>query len=216
VTSVLRTLPSNTRRRVPFRIRHRAAAVAFGLLVLVCAASGAFWLATRAHSGTGKLAGPSGAPKLVQVQLCQTCAHDYNPDGLGGDRTQNPQEAGLAIDNDPNTAWQTEEYYDGTLGKPGVGLYVDAYPGVDASKILILTATPGFSVQIWAQSSKPDAHAFDGAWIKLARVASVQSRQWISLSTGAVRYRYYLVWITKLPPGGQSASLNEVALYRYA
>ncbi len=215
VTSVLRTLPSSTRRRVPFGIRHRAVALAFGLLVLAGAGGGAAWLATRAHRGTGKLAAPAPATRLEQVQLCQGCAHDYNPFGLDGDRTQNPQEDGLAIDSDPNTAWQTEDYYDGTLGKPGVGLYVDAYPSTRASEIVILTATPGFSVQIWAQNSKPDPNAFDSAWVKLAQVASVHSRQLIPLVNGGARYRYYLVWITNLPPGGQSVSLNEVALYQY-
>ncbi len=215
VTSVLRTLPSSTQRRIPFRIRHRAVAVALGVLVLAVAGGAAAWLATRAHHGTGKLSTPAPEPKLAQVQLCQSCAHDYNPEGLDGDRTQNPQEDGLAIDNDPNTAWQTEDYYDGTLGKPGVGLYVDAYPGAKAGEIVLLTATPGFSVQIWAQSSKPDLDSFDSAWVKLGQVASVQSQQQIPLDTGGVRYRYYLVWITKLPPGGQSVSLNEVALYRY-
>ena len=215
VTSVLRTLPSGTRRRVPFRIRHRAVAVALGLLVLVGAGGGAAWLATRAHRGTGKASTPAPAPKLVQVQLCQSCAHDYNPDGLDGDRTQNPQEDGLAIDNDPNTAWQTEDYFNEALGKPGVGLYVDARPGTAAGEIVILTATPGFSVQIWVRRSTPNPAGFDGGWVELAQVAAVHSRQAIPLDTAGVRYRYYLVWITKLPPGGQSVSLNEVALYRY-
>ncbi|MGA2928994.1 MAG: protein kinase [Solirubrobacteraceae bacterium] len=215
VTSVLRTLPSRTQRRVPFRIRHRTQALMLVLLVLAAGGAGAGWLATRAHHGTGKLAAPAPAPKLEQVQLNQGAAHDYNPDGLDGDRTQNPQLDGLAIDNDPNTAWQTEQYYDGTLGKPGVGLYVDAAPGSDASRIVILTATPGFSVQIWAQNTRPDPDAFDSNWVKLAQVASVQSRQPIGLATGGTRYRYYLVWITKLPAGGQSVSLNEVTLYTY-
>ena len=36
------------------------------------------------------------------------------------------------------------------------------------------------------------------------------------INTGTTRYRYYLVWITRLPAGHDSVSLNEVALYRYS
>src|SRR5947209_502357 len=55
VTSVLRTLPSQTQRRIPFQIRHRASALLLTLVVLAAVAGGAVWLATRAHHGTGKL-----------------------------------------------------------------------------------------------------------------------------------------------------------------
>jgi eukaryotic-like serine/threonine-protein kinase len=214
VTSVLRTLPSETQRRVPFRVRHRALALVLGLLALAGVSGGVAWLATRAHHGTGRLAEPAPAPALHQVRLCQTCAHDYNPDGLGGDKRQDPQLAVFAIDNDLSTAWQTEQYYDFTLGKPGVGLYIDASPGTTAREMVIYTTTPGFSVQIYAQNAVPDRDVFGPDWTKLASVPAVSSPQNIPIDTGATRYRYYLVWITKLPPGQDSVSLNEVALYR--
>ena len=34
------------------------------------------------------------------------------------------------------------------------------------------------------------------------------------LDTGDKEYRYYLVWITKLPPGKESVEISEVLLYR--
>jgi len=214
VTSVLRTLPSETQRRVPFRVRHRALALVLGLVLLAAVSGGVAWLVTRAHHGTGKLAEPAPTPTLQQVPLCQTCAHDYNPDGLNGDKTQNPQLAAYAIDNDLTTAWQTEQYYDYALQKPGVGLYVDASPGTIAREIVIYTVTPGFSVQIYAQNAVPNRDAFGSAWVKLASVAYVHNPEKIPLDTGNTRYRYFLVWITKLPSGQDSVSLNEVALYR--
>jgi serine/threonine-protein kinase len=42
---------------------------------------------------------------------------------------------------------------------------------------------------------------------------TVAGHQALPLATGGTRYRYYLVWITKLPPGSNSVSLNEVSLY---
>jgi serine/threonine-protein kinase len=212
VTSVLRTLPAPKQRRVPFRLRHRGGAVLLALIALALVGGGVAWLATRAHHGGGRLPQPAPAARLQQVRLCQNCAHDYNPDALGSDKSQNPSLVGLAIDGDVNTAWQTQQYYDGTLGKPGVGLYVDANPGVAAREIVLYTQNPGWSVQIWARNSPPDPNAFSG-WVQLAQVADVRARQNIPLKSSGVRYRYYLVWITQLPPRRQSVYLNEVALY---
>src|SRR5947209_6674274 len=55
VTSVLRTLPSQTQRRVPFRLRHKITALVVCMLVVARVAAGIVWLGTRTHHGTGKL-----------------------------------------------------------------------------------------------------------------------------------------------------------------
>jgi hypothetical protein len=47
----------------------------------------------------------------------------------------------------------------------------------------------------------------------MADVPSVQHRQPIRLSAPKSGYRYYLVWITSLPPGKLLAAINEVAIY---
>jgi serine/threonine-protein kinase len=217
-TAVLRTLPSRTRSRISFSLRHRAITPVLALLLVAAGIAVAVWLASRTHHGAGKPEHPPAAAPIA-VDLCQTCAHAYNPDGLGGDTSQNDNEAGLAIDGNPPTFWQTQQYYSGTLGKPGVGLYVDAHPGVAARVMRIVTITPGFGAQIRARTTPPttsgqDAGANSNGWTLLATIGSVRHRQDISLSTGGRRYRYYLVWITKLPPGRQSVDLNEVGLFR--
>jgi hypothetical protein len=123
-TTVMRSLPRGTRRRVPFRVRHRSlTTLAAAVLVLVVAGVGV-WLITRAHHGTPNANQPSPG-RTVQVSICNTCAEAYNPDGIGG-IAQDNSESGLAIDGDPNTAWTTQNYYTGQLGKPGVGIYVSA------------------------------------------------------------------------------------------
>ncbi len=217
VTSVLRTLPSQAARRVPFRVRHRVWAVLLALLVLALVGGGVAWLATRTHHNAPKLAAPPPGRHLVEVPLCGHCAYDYNPDALTGPKTQNPGLDGLAVDGNQNTAWATEHYYTGKLGKAGVGLYVDALRPVQARKILIYTQSPGWSVQIWASNSLPDPDVFTtgpGGWVKLTQLPSVQASQAIPLTVPATGYRYYLVWITQLPPGKMIAYLNEVALYK--
>jgi eukaryotic-like serine/threonine-protein kinase len=215
VTTVLRTLPSRTQSRVPMRMRHPAVVIV-ALLVLAAIVVGAgVFLADRTHHGAGKL--PQPAPKQTphQVQVCGTCAHDYNPDALSGPKDQHPNEVGLAIDGNRNTAWTTESYYQDTLGKPGVGLYVDAKPGVAARSMVIDTATPGYSVVIYASRTNPNPNTFvTGAsgWVAVGRDPNVHSTQTIGLSTGTTPYRYYLVWITDLGDHNQVA-INEIALY---
>jgi serine/threonine protein kinase len=224
-TSVLRSLPSNTRARVPFRIRHRVGAVLPLVVVVAAIAAAIIWvLATnRAHHGNTPVNQRAPAQAQTPVRLCQSCAHDYNPDAIFGAKTQNSGQTSNAIDGDLSTAWSTEQYYQPSganfsLGKPGVGLYLDAPPPVAARVLVIDTSTPGFAAQIYGRNTTPNPNtSFRGAngdagWTQLAQAAAVARRSNIHLSGG--RYRYYLVWITQLPPGQKSASLNEVTLYK--
>ncbi len=149
------------------------------------------------------------------MQLCASCAHDYNPDATSGPKNQHPEEDGLAVDGNRNTAWTTETYYNGLQSKPGVGLYVDAKPGVVARSMIIDTATPGFTVQIYARNSTPNPNVFDvgaNGWVHVGGALAVHATQALRLDTAGVKYRYYLVWITSLG-SHTSVSLNEVALY---
>ena len=218
VTSVLRTLPSQTQRRIPFRIRHRAGAVALIVVLLAIAGGALAWvLATRTHHEAPKLSVAPPQPHLVQVRTCLSCAHDYNPDAISGPKTQNPNQVGYAIDGATNTAWLTEHYYNGSLQKDGVGLYVDMGAPVLARDLVLYTQTPGYRAQIWASSSPPDPEVFTsgpGGWTRLADIPSVRRKQTIPLATGATKYRYYLVWIKTLPPGQMLAAINEIAIYK--
>jgi serine/threonine protein kinase len=217
VTSVLRTLPSQTQRRVPFRVRHRAAALALVLLLLAIVAGVAVWLGTRTHHSAPKLAVSPPAAHLAPVQPCQSCAHDYNPDALSGPKTQNPQDDELAIDGNLSTAWVTEHYYSGSLQKPGVGLYIDMGKPVAGREIVVYTQTPGWHGQIWGSNSPPDPDVFNtgpGGWTQLAQIPPMQRQEKIPLGSANTSYRYYLVWITTLPPRSNYAAINEIALYR--
>ncbi len=214
VNTVLRTLPSGTRRRLPYRLRHPTVVGLLLAVMLAVVAAGALYLAGRTHHGTGSL--PQALPPRAnaQVQLCSTCAHDYNPLATSGAHNQHPGTVGLAIDTNVNTAWTTETYYAG-LGKPGVGMYVTASPGVAARSMVLDTNTPGYSVVIYGRQGRPDPNTFDsgpGGWRRLGAVSAVRAQQNIRLTTAGVRYRYYLVWITSLG-SHQSAAINEIALY---
>jgi eukaryotic-like serine/threonine-protein kinase len=217
VTSVLRTLPSQTQRRVPFPVRHRLGAILLLVAMLGLIGGGAFWLASRTHHGTGRLSVPppkseSGhAPALSQVQLCSGCAYGYNP--LGSPQDESPN-APLAIDNDLSTYWTTQMYYDHKLDKLGTGLYVDARPGTAARALEIDTDTPGFTVTIYARNGTPTYTWPSPQWRPVSTPTTIaRMRQSISLTSAGARYRYWLVWITKLG-GNETVHLNEVTLYK--
>jgi serine/threonine-protein kinase len=220
-TTVLRTLPGRVQRRIPWRMRHPAR-WGGSLAVLGIALALVLWLAaTGAHRGTGTSSGAEARGGLVPVQLSQTAAHDYNPFGTG---PENRDQVQNLIDGDPNTTWSTEQYYDGTLkkaGGTGLGVYLDASPGVRARAIEIQTATPGFAVQVYA-AQQIDLNLAYGTRTSLGArgwqgpvggATSVHSGQRIPL-TVAHGYRYYLVWMTTLPPGQESATLSELTLFR--
>ena len=114
VTTVLRTLPGSTRRRLPWRMRHPVRWIVSLALLAALAALALILAANGAHRGVTSDV-PAG-PGLTAVSLAQTAAHDYNPFGTGPENREDDQNA---VDGDPNTSWSTEHYYDGTLKKAG-------------------------------------------------------------------------------------------------
>jgi hypothetical protein len=192
------------------------------LAVLALVVAAVLWLAAgQTHRGTGAAADAGGRSGLVAVQLSQTAAHDYNPFGTG---PENRDQIENLVDNDPNTTWSTEQYYDGTLRKPGgvgLGVYLDASPGVSARALEIHTPTPGFAVQVYV-ADNIDLHLPFGSTTPLA------ARGWQGPvgSSGHVRggeriplvvsqpHRYYLMWMTALPPHAQMATIADLTLFR--
>jgi serine/threonine-protein kinase len=218
VTTVLRTLPRSTRRRLPLHVRHPAVMIAGLMAAVAVAIVVVVFLANHAHHGAGKLAQPPPKATPEQIALCDSCATDYNPDAISGPQNQNPQEDAYAIDNNLNTAWTTQYYLDDALGKPGVGIYVDTHSAKTEARTLTLdTSTPGYAVTIYARRAQDPVNpaTFDvgpNGWVKVGSAASVHTRQNITLATGDTPYRYYLVWITSLG-NHESVAVNEIALF---
>jgi serine/threonine-protein kinase len=150
------------------------------------------------------------------VSLARTSAHAYDP---LGDDAEHSSDARLAVDRDPGTAWSTESYDGGTITKsdtsapPGVGLYVDARPGVRATQMTLQTPKPGWQATVYAApAGKPVPPSITGGWKKVGGGTVKRTEQHFKLSTNGTSYRYYLVWITKLPPGNTNAEISEIAL----
>jgi serine/threonine-protein kinase len=221
VTTVLRTLPGRARRRLPWRMRHPARWLASLVLIVAIVAIALVIAAGNAHKGTGASSGVPPRTGLQPVSLSQTAAHDYNPFGTG---PENRDLIDNVVDNDPNTTWSTEQYYDGNLKKAGgvgLGIYLDAAPGVAGRAIEIQTPTPGFAVQVYVANHIDTALPYGASEPLLARgwkgpvgtSQAVRSGERLQLSLPAPRFRYYLLWLTTLPPHSQSATIAELTLF---
>jgi len=134
-------------------------------------------------------------------------------DPYGGDGEHQGQ-ARLAVDGDPATAWTTQRYATGSLGKPGVGLAVTAVRPAVGRRITIRTPTPGFRAAIYgAAGGRPVPGSPRSGWVRLAGASTVRSGVPIRLSASAPM-RHWLVWIVALAPGRKSAAIAEIGLRR--
>jgi eukaryotic-like serine/threonine-protein kinase len=210
-TSVLRTLPGSARRRLPLRSRVSTGRLVAFMALLAGAIAVILVLALHnTHRGTGPAAALKAPPKLTNVSLHKNAAHDYDPYGTGG---EHPELTRFAVDRDPSSTWSTENYDASDLQKPGVGLFIDAKPSVSAKALQLQTPTPGFDVSIYAAKDGPPKTVPDPGWKLVGSTKALKSRQSISLDTASQRFRYYLIWITKLPPQGKKVEISEVALF---
>ncbi len=215
-TAVLRTLPAGTRRRLPLRLRLRIPVL---LLILMIAVAGAVLYllldqaADRAQKGTGT-GTTKAAPGEKIVSVKRTSANDYDP--LGDDE-EHSSEAFRAVDQDPGTAWTTETYQNNALTKPagdapGVGLYVDAEPSVNGRRLEIQTPAPGWTAELYATRGVPSESWPDDSWTRVGGGTVGKRKQSFKLDTGERRFRYYLVWITALPPEEDRVAITQLTL----
>jgi eukaryotic-like serine/threonine-protein kinase len=213
-TTVLKELPDTTGEIAPGRLRRPGRYAALALLVAGAVAAGVLLLATGAERGRPGTARATPPPRLSSVHL--VAAHDYDP--YGTNKVEHPTDTPKAIDGDSATAWLTETYGSSTLApKPGVGLYVDAGKGVRGRRLDVRSPTPGFLAKVYgsdvAETSGAGADTF-ADWGRPLASVTVGSRKRIYLPA-ARAYRYYLIWIFKLPPGKDHTEISTVRLYQY-
>jgi eukaryotic-like serine/threonine-protein kinase len=182
--------PPRPRRRVPW------------LPLLLAALLAAAAVAAAVVAWQRSQDSPTSTPHVTaaaQVQLTGVGAFDpYGGDG------EHDSEARLATDKDAESAWTTQTYNDApSLGKPGVGLVLDAGKQVTLSQLGIATDTPGFRAVIRAGDS-PDR---DFRTVSAAK--TVQGNTVFTLKDATARY--FVVWITQLGPGYYYAHVNEVS-----
>jgi serine/threonine-protein kinase len=165
---------------------------------------------TQRGTGAGDIVAPAGE-EIVSV--ARTSAHDYDP---AGDGEEHPERAIHAVDRDPDTTWVTESYESSIegAGKPGVGIYVDAKPGVEAVRMEIQTPQPGWRAEILGAGGNRVPESIDAGWTPLGGGIVRNEDQRFKLASSGRRYRYYVVWITQLPEDAQRVEIGEIALFK--
>jgi hypothetical protein len=170
-------------------------AIAIALVGLVAIAAVVIgFFALHGHGTKG------GVPAAVHIRLHGL--RGYDP--YGDNHAEHDSMAGLATDGQRGTAWTTEHYDGANLGKPGVGLLLDAERPVSPRGITIDTSTPGFTAGLLAGDN-----AGGSDFRQVARPQTINGEITIPLDLHAPR-RYFVIWITHLPPGIDQAQINEV------
>jgi serine/threonine-protein kinase len=148
------------------------------------------------------------------VTLNPGAAHDFDPASDGGDGAEHPETVKLAIDGNPTgTSWTSEQYDQGLEGvnKQGVGIYVDAGKPQTLSAVELRSPTPGYDAEIRAAPGADTAPDTIDAWKVVGEASDIGARQKIKVNGEASRF--YLVWITKIPTGGDNTvEISDIKL----
>jgi tRNA A-37 threonylcarbamoyl transferase component Bud32 len=120
-----------------------------------------------------------------------------------GDEQENDSGLPLAADGDPLTVWKSENYFDGTLNKAGVGILFDFETRRTVTGFRLQTPYPEYRFAVVVGNDLP-------AMIASARptfTAADDMRDSIEPATG----RYVLLWITTVVPtdDGHRAEVGE-------
>jgi eukaryotic-like serine/threonine-protein kinase len=165
---------------------------------------------TQRGTGQGTIEAPAGE-RVVSVG--STSASDYDP---LGDDDEHPERAPFAVDREPGTTWTTETYSSGLEGsnKTGVGIYVDAKPGVEAVRMEIQSPDTGWQAEIFGATGNRVPESIDEGWSRLGGGVVRSDHQRFRLAASGERYRYYLVWITALAEAVPRVEIDEIALFQ--
>ncbi len=147
-------------------------------------------------------------PAASSAPVTGLVATDLDPQGDDG--AENPDEAPLAVDSDPTTAWSTltynQQFGPGGL-KTGVGLVVDlgAERDVTALDLTLLGSPTGVSVYV------TDDAPTDVTDLDPDATGTADEEQLVLELDEPVAGQYVVVWLTALPSDGGDGFRGEVA-----
>ena len=204
--------------------RPRASAAMLGIgavLVVLLVGIGLWFLGHRnskpQSAGQPSHSASSSAASSVTV-LRPASAHGF--DALSGPAddpgNENDQLAGLAIDSNPSTSWNTQFYFNNPVFgglKKGTGLILDMGKPVRLSSVQITFGSiPGADVQIEVGSNNNRDPSALSSFTPVAKATGVGGTHTFTTHSRA-KGRYVLVWFTKLPPRAGSSDRFEAQIF---
>lgn len=140
---------------------------------------------------------PEESPSAEASPVAVAGVTDFDPVGNG---EENPSDVGNVIDGDPETSWDTVNYFDPLEDqKDGVGVYLDLgeIVSVREVRLALLNAGANFELRVAPEdASQPPADLDD--WTAVDTVEGAEQNVTRTLDE-PVNTRYLLVWFTQLP-----------------
>jgi eukaryotic-like serine/threonine-protein kinase len=206
--------------------RHGSAFRSWMLAPLVVVLVGAAVIAGGIALGRLRLGGPigvRGAPDKGTVPTTAASkpvpiasAQDFDP--LGNDHEENPGEAPLAFDGNPDTVWSTSHYMTAGFGglKQGVGLWVGLGSPTRVTRVTIQSPLAGWMFQLQVSPGPPGALSPPLPATNGSTTFVVGPDGRASLDLRPVDTKGLLIWITSLAPAGgrfgYAAAIAEVSV----
>ena len=187
--------PARIRRR---RSRTRPAGWVLLALVIAGAAFAAVLLlggASHHHGGTGG-GGTTAGVGVTLHGVGDAYSSRGHPDA-------HANTAGFATDSSASSSWTTQTYGDEAFGGllTGLGLVLDAGTPKKVTSLTVQTPTPGFKAEIQTGSSPNGPFSADST----SKIVNSST----TFALNGATARYYVVWITSLPPG-LTAAISDV------
>jgi len=135
----------------------------------------------------------------------------FSHDPFGSDKTENEDTAAFAIDTDPKTAWQTDDYSDAEMsGKKGVGLVLDLGATKPIRAVELAMASPGADVEVRVSDT---VFKDPVLWNELG-AQQYAPQDTVMRVPRPISGRYVLIWFTRLPAMDWSnrAEINTVTV----
>jgi eukaryotic-like serine/threonine-protein kinase len=202
----------------PARSNRRSLIIVIALVV-VAALVVAVVLALKLDSGGSGGGGTPTASPTATVGASITPVGVVSFDPPPGDGSERPELVGRADDGNPATQWETEGYYQpytfGAPGKQGVGLLFDLGQASDVSQVAVTVGTLApDSFEIRAGDSLNSAAQSLSGFQVVGTEQNVSGTVTVHVSPRGA-HRYWLVWLTKIPVGGDQRFKGSIAEVKF-
>jgi hypothetical protein len=190
-----------------------------GLVALLVLVVAAVLTAFDVGSGPSLPEAPSDedtdVPERTLTPVEVTRVLDLDPPSRGGNGEERGDDAGLAVDSDPATAWRTETYFDGPALAPykeGVGLVLDLGDERAVREVALTLGGQGYDVTLFA--TEPGVGRAPRDITGLERLGREQATvDDVTFETEATT-RYLVVWFRSLAQtdGGYAGEVAEIVV----
>jgi serine/threonine-protein kinase len=205
-TIVFDSLPKRSRKLAPSGVSHPTRTKVAWLVAALAAVGIALLLVSQLESGSG--GGEPSAKSTTGAVIPFKSTGSFDPVATGGDGNEHDEETHNAIDNNVNSDWTTEQYQGGVFSKPGIGLWGRTYKAATAATATVRTPDSSLGITIYGAKTLPADLA---GWTILGEASGDVNGKRVTLEK-VEKLRYYMVWITRLPPaknGNSQAHISE-------